>query len=232
MADRSAARRVTRRLPVIREEVDARYNRQLVEEQLGTTVACQKGCAHCCHQLVSVSMMEAVDIHLHVQKHPLLAYRVRQWVSAQVPLLMKGMTAPQWFALQKRCVFLDGNNACSIYERRPFPCRWLMALGTADNCRLGAEDAMVKRPDHRPALEYTYVNTSVEAERADLPVGAIPLPLGLQWADILWNQGKDALRRHIKSTGIPAYSHVEHLLYWAQRLQPDEVGLDELLQAT
>lgn len=220
MSEKSALRRAVRRLPVVRDTIDNAYHPVRVAEELGTTVACKKGCAHCCHQLVTVTMPEALDLYLAAEKNPLALRRVSAGADAQAQSIMRGTSAAEWFKRGTRCVFLTEANDCSVYEHRPFACRTLMALETAEHCRPDATDPTVKRPDHADTFPYVYANMAVAAQAADLPVGVIPLPIALQWAAIVWAHGREALRRMLTRAGIPAYSHVEHTAYWVERLEP------------
>jgi|GEM_PF-6950777 len=224
MSERSTIRRSVRRLPVVRDTIDNAYHPVRVSQELGVSVACKRGCAHCCHQLVTVTMPEAIDLYLAIEKNPLALRRVSAAADAQAQLIMRGVTSREWFKRGTRCVFLTAANDCSVYERRPFACRTHMALETAEHCHPDAADPTVKRPDHEDTFPYVYANMAEAAEAADLPVGVIPLPIALQWAAIAWNQGREALRRHLTRAGIPAYSHVEHAAYWAAILEPDLLG--------
>lgn len=221
MSERSSLRRAVRKLPVVRDTIDHAFHPLKIEADLGEKVACRKGCAHCCHQLVTVTMPEAIDLYLAAMENRFLVSRVSQWCDAQALAIGRGMTSRQWFKTGQRCVFLTDANDCAVYERRPFPCRTLVALDTADNCRPEATDPTVKRADHRPAFRHVYIHTARAAEEAGLPVGMIPLPIAMQWAAVLWNEGRDALRRYLDRAGIPAYDHVAHAAYWAERLEHD-----------
>lgn len=219
MSERSNLRRSVRKLPVVRDTIDHAFHPLKIEGDLGEKVACRKGCAYCCHQLVTITMPEAIDLYVSILENRFLLSKVGQWCDAQALSIARGMTSSQWFKTGQRCVFLTDANDCAVYERRPFPCRTLMALGTSDNCRPEATDPVVKRPDHRHAFKYVYVHTGRAAEEAGLPVGMIPLPVAMQWAAVAWNEGRDALRRYIDQAGIPAYDHLAHAAYWAERLE-------------
>lgn len=223
MSEKSSIRRATRRLPIVRDEIDTLFHVVRVEHDTGMKVACKKGCAHCCHQMVTVTMPEAIDLYLSIADNRWLLGKVAQWSDAQATLIMRGMTSRKWFRAGTRCMFLTDNNDCAVYENRPFACRTLMALETADNCRLDATDPTVKRPDHTRAFQTVYIATGKAAEEAALPVGMIPLPVAMQWASIVWAEGRDALRRYLDRAGIPAYDHLAHVAFWADRVEmPDD----------
>lgn len=223
MSERSAIRRAVRRLPVVREEIDHAHHPLKVQQDTGLPVACKRGCAHCCHLLVTVSMVEALDLFFHAQQDPWLLRRVAQWSDSQALLLARGLTAKGWFAQGTRCMFLTDANDCAAYEVRPFACRTFMALETAEHCRPDAADPTVKRPNSDASFRYIYLHTERAAAESDLPVGVIPLPVAMQWASIVWNEGREALRRYLERAGIPAYDPLAHAAYWATRVEREEL---------
>lgn len=223
MSEKSSIRRAIRRLPVIRDQIDTAYHVVRVENDLGMKVACKKGCAHCCSQMVTVTMPEAIGIYLSIADNRWLLGNVAHWADTQATLIMRGMTSRQWFRTGQRCMFLTEDNSCAVYQERPFVCRTLMALETADNCAPDATDPTVKRPDYTRAFDH-YLNTIKAADEAALPVGMIPLPIAMQWASIAWIEGRESLRRHLDRAGIPAYDLLAHTTFWSVKLGEMEQG--------
>jgi Fe-S-cluster containining protein len=76
--------------------------------------SCKKGCAYCCYVYVEITIDEALAIknyciqnNLHIDKETLKK--------------QSALKAEHWG--HNKCVFLDENNTCSIYEVRPMTCR-------------------------------------------------------------------------------------------------------------
>ena len=118
----------------------ARYVHRMVDElneyifndpQIKTLSPCTSGCSACCHTQVSVNADEA----------ELLASRVENGVEINRDRLMVQVatknSSAAWYALsfeERKCVFLDTENKCSVYEDRPSVCRTNAVLGDASQC--------------------------------------------------------------------------------------------------
>lgn len=73
---------------------------------------CAKGCGWCCHQRVGATVTEVFNVVGHLRRRPdaaPLIERLRAWNGG------------------RPCVFLV-NDACAIYEERPFKCRGVVQL--------------------------------------------------------------------------------------------------------
>lgn len=92
---------------------------------------CKNGCSFCCHTQVSVTEDEA----------EVLAQRIQEGVKIDRELLDRQMLAgndPASFFrmnhLDRRCIFLDSNNSCSVYKDRPSVCRTNAVIGESSQC--------------------------------------------------------------------------------------------------
>jgi hypothetical protein len=133
---------------------------QLVEAG-GRTVACQKGCNHCCTNVVIVFAGEAVAIAEWLQqpeqaeilagfqaRYPEWRRRLERDIEAWDAVVATGnegaakrVIAGAWKE-QVMCAFnVDG--ACSIYDVRPAICRNAHALDTNEHCKPGATGEVV-----------------------------------------------------------------------------------------
>lgn len=70
---------------------------------VGNFIPCKKGCTHCCHIPVSISVLEAEYI---------TKYTKNKQANTKLPIVEKDTPCP--FLIK---------GACSIYETRPFVCR-------------------------------------------------------------------------------------------------------------
>jgi len=89
----------------------------------GNKPACAPGCRYCCHQSVSVSSYEAVNILLHLRDIPAtrreeMARRVQATAEAT-----RGASDDDIRLRRIACPFLDPDGRCAVYVARPFPCR-------------------------------------------------------------------------------------------------------------
>ena len=78
-----------------------------------TLPACQDCGAKCCHDLVMPIEKPKTDDDISELKWELQYDTVRVFIRSH-----------RWYRLiQGRCIYLDANNRCTIYERRPRRCR-------------------------------------------------------------------------------------------------------------
>ncbi|WP_234461062.1 YkgJ family cysteine cluster protein [Burkholderia pseudomallei] len=91
----------------------------------GKNVACKRGCSHCCHVAVAVTVPEAEAIGKRIGRIP-----------RKVPLRMDAKIGVE-SGYHNPCTFLR-NGECSIYANRPLACRIQYSLDVdALLCELG-----------------------------------------------------------------------------------------------
>ncbi|QQS12462.1 MAG: YkgJ family cysteine cluster protein [Rhodospirillales bacterium] len=119
-------------------------------ERAGGSVSCRRGCDACCHQLASVSDMEAHAIGAVVaampdDKRARLMARFEEAarvidarfgpgaLDAGVMDEDRHGLAMEYFKLRLACPFLE-DSSCAIYDERPLICREYMVSSPAENC--------------------------------------------------------------------------------------------------
>jgi Fe-S-cluster containining protein len=94
-------------------------------------LACQRGCATCCHQYIPAVLPEVAAIarkypeKIHNLKRDKLYEMAKYHIYEQFKKSSRDI---------QRCPFLDDTNACSIYEDRPGMCRSYYAKFTNKFC--------------------------------------------------------------------------------------------------
>lgn len=147
---------------VFHSQIDlATEAREKVVTAGGRTIACGKGCNHCCTNVAVVFAGEAVAIAEWLrqpeQAEVLAGFRARypEWakklerdleaweaaIATGNPGAAERVLSQAWKE-QAMCAF-NADGACSIYEVRPAICRTSHALDTSDNCKPGATSGVV-----------------------------------------------------------------------------------------
>jgi hypothetical protein len=123
----------------LREKVDA-FAHEVATAQRGH-MQCRAGCAGCCHADLSVSAVEAAAIRAHLASLP---------APARAALRQRAAAATAPSAEPPRCLMLDADDRCQIYEARPLVCRtqglplrYSAELIPASAVRLRGRDAAV-----------------------------------------------------------------------------------------
>ncbi len=83
-------------------------------------IQCRKGCAFCCYQNVDVTFDEATLLIETVQI---------DWPAVEAQALFETNRS-------KRCVFLQEDNTCGVYENRPASCRKYLVVSAPSKCDL------------------------------------------------------------------------------------------------
>src|SRR6185369_16712707 len=95
------------------------------------TVSCAKGCCGCCHYEIEVTTDEAALLADAVQAGCAVDRERLNVQAAREP------RSPKWFEFwspDNRCVFLDANGSCRIYDYRPASCRKHLVTTPPEAC--------------------------------------------------------------------------------------------------
>ena len=170
----------------------------------GKEISCQKGCTHCCRQLVPVSPLEARRLAevVAAMSEPRRTEVRERFVRAIERLESAGLVDPRapkgraalvskestssaawddvsrrYYELRIDCPFLEGD-LCSIYEERPIACREYNAVTDPSLCE-ALDPGIEIAPRPSPMGD---VLTKVTAELTGKRQAGVPLPLALEWA--------------------------------------------------
>lgn len=114
---------------------------QFLEKLPPGTVACKGGCAHCCHQPVGITAIEALAIADHLRKALSEADLAR--VAARVAAAhekARGLSTAERFSAEQPCPFLEAGQ-CSIYDVRPLVCRGMNSRDAGACARIVSDAA-------------------------------------------------------------------------------------------
>lgn len=103
---------------------------QTLKSKNGRKVQCARGCAHCCKLNVSITHEEAVLLLIAAeQKHVAI-----DWAKVERQSPHRLATWKDQDPADRRCVFLNGREECSVYEHRPAACRKYLVTSDPKNC--------------------------------------------------------------------------------------------------
>lgn len=146
----------------------------LSEQSRDRPVACSAGCAHCCHQSVGVTGMEALTVAQYLARTltpDAYAHTVARIRKARDRT--RGLEYRARFHPDLPCAFLSDSGHCTIYPVRPLVCRAVNSLD-AEQCSANLND------DEQRA---TYLRTNVGADALLGPIRAShAISAGLQLA--------------------------------------------------
>lgn len=130
-----------------------------------STIACQKGCCHCCFFPVTCPPQVTTDI---------ASYLKEEFSVVELNELKKEME--QYIAALKpnqprlKCPFLNSENSCRIYERRPLSCRSFTSSDSAQ-CKASLLDNrnITQDPIKHRIFQAATTALMAAAKRNDLP---------------------------------------------------------------
>ena len=93
-------------------------------------IKCGKGCSFCCHYHVDITDDEA-ELLVEFSKE------IKIQIDKQYLEKQKDKNVDTWEELkysERRCVFLDADGSCKVYEHRPVSCRTLQVITDPKLC--------------------------------------------------------------------------------------------------
>lgn len=89
-------------------------------------VTCSKGCAHCCHYPITISILEGITLYQWLREHQLWTSKLREKFE-QASTETWDLAPEVWLLSMIPCPLLSEENRCTAYEARPFLCRTMFS---------------------------------------------------------------------------------------------------------
>jgi Fe-S-cluster containining protein len=133
-----------------------------VYQDTESSISCAAGCAACCHARVDISKHEKRLLLAHLKQHKITIDKERLAIQAQA--LREGRWDQLPFA-DRKCVFLDAESRCSIYENRPLLCRRYFVTSEPRHCHdeNWTQISRVPHPDADGFLSAVFTKFKFEA---------------------------------------------------------------------
>jgi Fe-S-cluster containining protein len=135
-------------------------------------LACQEGCAWCCHKLVGTTAPEVFRIADYLQKH----FTPQELQTIQNHILVrdeerKGLREDRWSAARLPCPLLV-DNRCSVYPVRPLTCRGFNSSDARQCERWVKKRERVEVPIYQP--QHRLATFVLDGIRAGLSESGLP----------------------------------------------------------
>ena len=217
---RTQVRRVAKRFLGLHEAIDE----VMVKAGEKFDLSCTRGCAHCCRQVVTMSVFEAMTILEGLLWDPMR----RRWyfevvypkIERQAKECMTSkVTVASWFDRRIDCVFLR-DNECQVYDRRPVACRVHAAISPPEVCA-PPRDQLVAKVDIKNWFEATEFEVMKAHRETGITLQLVPLPVALAWATTAIEKGAATLGRELRSHPIFG-DDMSAMMWWAQRFTSTE----------
>jgi Fe-S-cluster containining protein len=131
-----------KRMPVIYSKYEDYLRIQIL--QLKEKVRCFKGCNSCCvHNVTSVEPFEIIYLDWHIKRFPEYCSLLVQLFQRQAEFEKladaeddydEDVVLYKYFLKNFACPFLSAGHGCSIYDKRPIPCRMFFSLSEPKTC--------------------------------------------------------------------------------------------------
>lgn len=118
-----------------RAELAQNYEMQLRSRlsEAGAEITCRKGCHHCCHYPVFITLLEGVVLYQRLREDGQWTQRLREALQ-QHANRTRGLASEVWALSLIACPLLDAQGLCRAYEARPFACRVTYSVGNPSDC--------------------------------------------------------------------------------------------------
>lgn len=194
LADRQCAARASEAAALAQKVLE----RSLVE--FDATVACQRGCAHCCHSVVSATPPEVFRIAAFLRSGQAASSELgSQAVSARCRAKL-GPSIEEMIARKRACPLLI-DDACGVYRLRPLSCRQLLSR-SVEMCIATMHEGKDVQPFVSSALDRGVLvrilllgamKASGLADTSYELSGALSIALAIEDAERRWLDGENVL---------------------------------------
>ena len=129
-------------------EIERKFRLKVQNSQLETkkAVTCSKGCSHCCHYPVHISLLEGIQLYSWLRGQGLWTRSLREKFQ-EVSTKTWNLPLEVWFLSMIPCPLLK-DNLCTAYAGRPLVCRLTKSMGDPYYChphRMGESTDFIDR---------------------------------------------------------------------------------------
>jgi len=176
--------------------------------QLGT--GCREGCAYCCRNLVTMTLIEAMVILRNPVGRAAFEAKVFQVGELAFKFFRRDAdtTLAKWRARNERCLFLGECERCVVYDVRPFNCRTHIA---AKPCEENQAGNLYIDPQQGTTLSLVLCQKAEQI--TGVPMAIAPMPVALLLAAEIMRNGLEYVKWRYERT--PFMDSLMAAEYWA-----------------
>ena len=201
--------------------VAAQFEKTAVAATEGS-LACRRGCSHCCHQRVTVTAPEVFHIAGILRRAPGRAAAFLEAESAT-----RGLSQAERWRTRIPCPLLC-NSECTIYASRPLSCRGAVSLdaGACVTAYVDLKQTDIPTPaDYILVLNVWRMIVSTAARLLNLPIAvyemnhAVAVALGDDGNERKWLSGEDVFAPVARDTSMAPH-YIQSVERLARQLAP------------
>ena len=204
-------------LRVLNNEIDdfIGVRRVRAETETGDTVKCRRGCAACCHMLVTTSLPEVVNALKAAERNghfTTLSERSPETTDQFNRVLNPELKLADWLDQQHRCLFFSDDGDCMVYEERPQTCRAYLVLSDPEKCSPPTQTILAV--DTSGCMEKSFKKLTQMSHAMGLPFLYAPMPFLIPIATVYLGQGRHAalaVMQKLDSDTDDAYRRWAHI---------------------
>jgi len=125
-----AMTQAVRQLRAERSKVTVDFRLKVLKEG---RVSCKKGCNHCCHYPLYISLLEGLLIYQGLHEEGLWTTRLRTKFQ-EAARATWGQSVAVWMLSNRPCPLLGDDGLCRSYDNRPTHCRATFSRGNPRDC--------------------------------------------------------------------------------------------------
>lgn len=127
----------------------------------GQTTSCGKGCGFCCFQKVDITSDEALLLNEFIEEENI---ELDEEVMTKQTACKDAKEYMELSAKDRKCIFLDNDMSCKVYQYRPGSCRTVLVISDPKDCDTEENrKGQIVRLNALPA-EATLITTHMAAE--------------------------------------------------------------------
>jgi Fe-S-cluster containining protein len=169
---------VTDEIRKVYKQVDSFVEELLEQKKDQFKPSCTKGCAHCCHLLATITLVEGLVLAERILMSGEWEKLLPKLRAMALETQFEGVNRSTYFKKGIPCALLTAEKTCSVYDDRPSCCRYHLVDTPPDHCsHLAPPEVRTRALDLREAEAHIWdisKAVAIELNFEELFVGPLP----------------------------------------------------------